>query len=61
MLSQQEYSELVGLINMIEVIDCFGTRDIMRRCMLENKTTDKQLIDAYAACGLNVDDLLETA
>ena len=55
-LTKDEYDRLVGLINCIVIADCFGVKDVLIRQLLENKATNEQLTDAYAACKLNVND-----
>ena len=46
-LTGAEVTELASLINMIEVVDCFGLYDLGRRIRLEDRATDTQLITAY--------------
>lgn len=58
-LTKQEYKELVELIDIIEKVECFGTRDLRRRTALEGKATDAQLKRAYAKCGLDAAQFID--
>jgi len=56
MLTQVEYNELVGLLEAIEVVDCFSVFDILRRNSLEEQATEEQIMDAYKEAGVGFDD-----
>ncbi len=52
-LTIAEWIELRDLISSMEVVDCFGVRDVMRREQLEHKASEEELYEAWRDCGLS--------
>jgi len=51
-LNINEWGELRDLINLIDVVECFGTRDVLRREQLERKATEEELRAAWSDAGM---------
>jgi len=50
-LTKAEKSELIGLIQAIDITECFGSRDVLRREMLERRSTKAQFRRVYRTVG----------
>lgn len=46
-LTKREFQELVDVINVMDVVDCFGVYDCVLRQKLEAKATENQLWRAW--------------
>jgi len=42
MLTKKEFAELKELINLIDEVDCFSIKDLIREGILRRKTSKKQ-------------------
>lgn len=47
MLNKEEFEELIHLIDLIEIEDCFSRKDLLRREQLESKLSENQCIKLY--------------
>lgn len=51
-LTMEEWVDLRDLINVIDVVDCFGVSDCARREQLEHKATEDELRAAWVDAGM---------
>ena len=55
MLNKNEYNELVGTLEAVYKVDCFGVGDLYRIHELKCGASDRQIFDAYVEAGLEQD------
>jgi len=52
MLNKNDYNELVGTLEAVYKVDCFGVSDLIRIHQLKCEASDRQIFDAYVEAGL---------
>ena len=55
MLNKNDYNELIGTLEAVYKVDCFGVGDLIRIHQLKCNASDRQIFDAYIEAGIEQD------